>query len=124
MFALWGLISATGPSVSDPPCPNAEFLDPVTADPIPDSSKVALTEVLVSGWTDPYADVLIENAVGSLGAVADEYGYFESDPMAMGEGLNIFTITTTNDAGVEASMVKMLESDTHCMLLLNSKAFH
>ena len=100
----------------------AEFLDPATADPIPDSSKVALTEVLVSGWTDPYADVLIENAVGSLGAVADEYGYFESDPMAMGEGLNIFTITTTNDAGVEASMVKMLESDTHCMLLLNDVA--
>jgi prefoldin subunit 5 len=38
----------------------------------------------------------------------------------LAEGLNVFTVTTTNDAGVEESMVKMLESDTHCMLMLDS----
>ncbi len=100
----------------------AEFADPDTGTTIPDSTKVPLTDVLVRGWTDPYADVMVSNAIDSASVSADEYGYFEAGPVMLGEGLNVFTITTTNDAGVEASMVKMLESDTHCMLLLNDVA--
>jgi hypothetical protein len=100
----------------------AEFADPDTGDTIPDSTKVPLTDVLVRGWTDPYADVMVSNAIDSASVSADEYGYFEAGPVMLGEGLNVFTITTTNDAGVEASMVKMLESDTHCMLLVNDVA--
>lgn len=100
----------------------AEFADPDTEDTIPDSAKVPLTDVLVRGWTDPYSDVMVSNALDSASVSADDYGYFETGPVMLGEGLNVFTITTTNDAGVEASMVKMLESDTHCMLLVNDVA--
>jgi hypothetical protein len=120
VYGNWGWIYSYFTVTSVIETFTAEFADPGTGDTIPDSTKVPLTDVLVRGWTDPYSDVMVSNAVDSASVSADEYGYFETSPVMLGEGLNVFTITTTNDAGVEASMVKMLESDTHCMLMLDS----
>ncbi len=94
----------------------AEFADPVTADPIPDSATVALTEVVVRGYTDPYSDVSIMTEMDTYDVVADMDGYFEQDTVALYEGLNIVTIGAINDAGVHVSTVKMIESDTYCKL--------
>ncbi|MEW5748616.1 MAG: S8 family serine peptidase [Candidatus Thermoplasmatota archaeon] len=94
----------------------AEFADPGTGTAIPDSSTVNLTEVLVRGYTDPYSDVSITTEWDSYYVESDSDGYYEESALALQEGLNIVTIETVNDAGVHASVVKMIESDTHCRL--------
>jgi len=94
----------------------AEFADPETEVAIPDSTTLALTEVIVRGYTDPYSDVSITTESDSYDIAADVDGYFEQNTVALQEGLNIVTIESVNDAGVSDSVVKMIESDTHCGL--------
>ncbi len=94
----------------------AEFAHPVTEDAIPDSSTVALTEVVVRGYADPYSEVAVMTETDGYDLTADDEGYFEQTGVALGEGLNIVTVEAVNDAGVHSSLVKMIESDTHCML--------
>ncbi|MGQ9587575.1 MAG: S8 family serine peptidase [Thermoplasmata archaeon] len=94
----------------------AEFVDPGTGGTIPDGGKVALTDVAVEGWTDPYASVEIVTATATYTTDADDTGYYYVEPIALAEGLNSVRVTTTTLGGVSASLLKSITSDTICSL--------
>ena len=94
----------------------AEFADPGSGTPIADGASVALTEVMVRGETEPWADVEIVTPTASYSTSANETGYYEYDAVVLNEGLNVVTVEATNDAGVTASVSRMIVRDTVVML--------
>jgi len=94
----------------------AEFADPISGDPIPDGSTVALTNVTVRGETEAYADVDVHTPTTIYSASANDLGYYELTNVSLAEGINAMTVVATNDAGVERAVSKMLVRDTICML--------
>lgn len=96
----------------------AEFVDPTTLDVIPDGTTVALDNVILQGVTDPNADIVISTPYQTWGTQALPDGTFEAS-VSLTEGVNVFTIVTTNDAGVSETMYKTIISDTICVLTVN-----
>jgi hypothetical protein len=94
----------------------AEWADPGSGGPIADGTTVALTDVILSGYTDPDATVAVSSPAGMYAITADPTGYYEINPFALVSGLNVVTITTTNAGNASASLVKMISSDTYCTL--------
>jgi hypothetical protein len=94
----------------------AEFADPVTGLPIASGSTVALTNVTVRGWTEPYADVTVSTGSGSLMTSANETGWYEQHNVSLVEGVNAVAVEAMNNAGVTRSTSLVLVRDTICML--------
>jgi hypothetical protein len=94
----------------------AWWVDPSTSSTIPDGRTVSLTDVILRGYTDPNADVTIDAPLATYYLVADDSGFFEQDTVSLEEGLNIVTVSTMNNGSVSALMLKMIVSDTYCML--------
>jgi hypothetical protein len=97
----------------------AEFADPTTTDVIPDGTTVALDHIILQGVTDPLADVTISAPDDMYVTIADPAGDFMVD-VNLNEGVNVFTIVTTNDAGISETMYKTIISDTICILTVNA----
>ena len=94
----------------------SEFADPWTLATVPAGSTVPLTQIMVRGVTEPYADVAVYTAADLYLTSANETGYYEYVPVTLTEGLNVVTVEVTNSAGVTASVSRMIVRDTVVML--------
>jgi len=112
----WASVSSWFTVNSDVDVLTAEFADTSMGMTIPGGSTVSMTEVMVRGETEPYADVEISTATASHLTSANETGYYEYSPVALAEGLNVVTVEVTNSAGVTASTSMMIVRDTVVML--------
>lgn len=97
----------------------ADFVEPASMIVIPDGGTVALDTVDILGWTDPDSTVTASTPFASWSTVADGAGYFEFLGATLEEGVNVFTITTENPAGIMATMYKTIISDTVCLLTVD-----
>ncbi|MCU0852201.1 MAG: S8 family serine peptidase [Thermoplasmata archaeon] len=97
---------------------DAEFYDLGTSDPIRDGSKVAMSMVGVRGQTDPDAAIEIWTATDTYTTTATWEGYYDVPDIALAEGVTVVTVMTTNLAGIERSLSKMIISDTVCTLVV------
>lgn len=92
------------------------MLDPMTGIAIGNGATVSLRNVTVSGTSDPGANVTVAAQSGTYEAVANATGVFELRDVLLIDGLNILTITTTNNASVSASGLMIVTADTICNL--------
>jgi len=97
----------------------ADFVDPTSMSAIPDGSTVALDEVTLEGVTDPNAEVVISTPYQTWVTQALPDGTFSAEMLSLIEGVNVFTIVTTNDAGVSKTMYKTIISDMVCALIVD-----
>ncbi|MCU0859057.1 MAG: S8 family serine peptidase [Thermoplasmata archaeon] len=94
---------------------SAMFMDPVLPVAYDDGTTVPLATISIHGTTDPLATVDITSAGGSANVDADDTGTFDA-AMDLVEGANVFTLVTTNPAGVSATMYKTITADWTCAL--------
>ena len=95
---------------------SVQMLDPNTLIPITSGSSVSLTEVLVTGTTEPDADVVVVTASQTYPTTADGSGYFEVPNVTLVEGANAIFVEATNNAGVTSDVSMTVTRDTMCML--------
>ncbi len=88
---------------------------PGTDTTIEDGATVSLSNVTVVGMTDPMANVTVVGESGIITTVANATGAFEMTVQLV-EGLNVMTISTTNEVDRSASGVFAVISDTVCVL--------
>jgi predicted nucleic acid-binding Zn-ribbon protein len=86
--------------------------------PIRDGAKVAMSMVGVRGQTDPDAAVEIWTATDTYTTTASLDGSYDVPDIALSEGVTVVTVFTTNLAGIEQSLTKMIISDTVCTLVV------
>lgn len=94
----------------------AEFAHPSTSMTIAPGSTVALDEVIIRGWADPFSDIAISDPHTSYSLAADDTGYFEQEEVALQEGYNVFEVRATNEGEVVRTASLMLISDLTCLL--------
>ena len=96
------------------------WVDPMTGDTIVDGDTISLDYVIMRGYVDSWEDVSIITTNGVYETTADGDGLFEVDPIALSEGLNIVSVSTYSDwMGYTVSWLKMIQSDTYCVLYWN-----
>ncbi len=97
---------------------SAEFMDPVLPVMYADGATVSLDSILVQGMADPASAIEISSPTASASTDADDAGAFSAE-LALAEGVNVFTVVATNDAGVSATMYKTIIADTVCVLTVD-----
>ena len=101
--------------------PDAWWVDPRTNTSLVDGATISLGYVVLKGYTDQYEEVDIITPSGIYRTWGDDNGYFEVDHVNLSEGVNFVTILTYSDWwGMVVSLQKMIISDTHCMLWVES----
>jgi len=101
--------------------PSAWWVDPRTGETLVDGARISLDHAVLRGYTDSFEEVDIITPIAVYQVYADADGYFEQDPVQLSEGLNIVTIVTySDDWGMVVSLFKMIQSDTHCLLWVDS----
>jgi hypothetical protein len=98
---------------------SAEFADSGTGATIADGTTVNVDTVDIVGLTDPLADVVASTPSANWGTTSNSYGAFSLVEVSLAEGVNVFTITVTNGAGVSATMYKTLILDSICVLMVS-----
>jgi len=100
---------------------SAWWVDPGTGETLVDGATVSHHYAILRGYVDAYEEVDIITPTEVYQVYADDYGFFEVDPLNLTEGLNVVTILSYNDYwGDILSFYKMIQSDTHCMLWVDS----
>ena len=95
---------------------SVQMLDPGTMNPISSGSTVSLSDLLINGTTEPFADVEVITSSASYPTTADWSGYFEVWGVLLSEGPNAISVEATNNAGVTRVESMTVTSDTICML--------
>ncbi len=96
----------------------ATWVDPPSGLTVLDGTTVARTDMMIAGYTDPFAQVVVQTSAGNVTTTGNDTGYYEAFPVNLTSGLNVATVTTTNASGVTASVLKIIISDTYCQLVL------
>ena len=101
--------------------PSAWWVDPRTGETLVDGATISLDYAILRGYTDPDEEVDVITPIATYQIYADGDGFFELDPVELSEGTNFVTVMTYVDwIGWIVTLNKMIQSDTYCMLWVDS----